>query len=82
MSKFIKADECVGKRILAGEPIFQFSTGKMIGWTRRRCIGIIEKIENSRVYVFNSKNPEGYQRYELSADDFKQWLLDKSYVLK
>lgn len=82
MEEHVNTDKCIGKRILAGEPIYQFSTGKLVGWTRRRCIGVVKEIDNGHVYVYDRTNPEGYKNYELSLTDFCRWVHEKLYVLR
>jgi hypothetical protein len=72
----------LGKKIMAGEPIYQFSTGECIGWSRRRNIGVIEEITDTTVKVFNDKNPEGYKNYELKRSDFDKWVKEKLYILQ
>jgi len=72
----------IGKKIMAGEPVYRFSTGECIGRTRRRNIGIIENITGSLVTIFNAKNPKGYQRYEIQRKDFERWCSQGLYVLK
>lgn len=71
----------VGKKIMACEPIFQFSTGKYV-YTRRRSIGVIEEISDHEVKVFSKSNPEGYRHYILKRQDFNQWVESGVYLIK
>ena len=59
----------IGKKIMAREDISQFSTGLKVN-IREKCIGTIQRIDNKLVYVFNDKNPEGYQHFSISLSDF------------
>jgi len=72
----------LGKKVMAGEPLYQFSTGECVGFTRRRNIGIVEAISETVVTVFDAKNPKGYQHYELKRADFDKWVNEKLYVLR
>ena len=72
----------LGKKIMAGEPLYNFATGECVGWTRRRNIGVIQEITDSIVKVYNVQNPRGYQHYELPRGDFDGWVTDRSYILR
>ena len=73
----------VGRRIMAGgEPIYQFSTGRCVGRTRRRNIGTITATGEGKIQVFCKSNPKGYQEYELELCDFLKWVREGLYLLR
>lgn len=78
----IKSNEFyLGKKIIACENIIDFRTDKVIT-VRTRYSGVIEKIEEEKVYIFDKSNPVGYQNYAIKYSDFCKWVLQGLYKIR
>jgi hypothetical protein len=71
----------LGKKIIACENIINFSTNKIVRVRTRYC-GVIEKIENDIVYIYDKSNPINYQNYSLKYSDFCKWVLQGLYKIR
>lgn len=78
MSKLKNNDFYVGRKIMAYEEIRRFSDNKFIT-NRGRGIGVIEKIENGLVYIYDKTNPINYQNYTIEFDKFKKYIENGLY---
>ena len=81
MTKIREKDFYIGKKIIACEDTMQFSSGKKV-YVRTRSIGIVEKIENGIVHIFDKSNPRGYQNYSIQYSDFIKWVTQKLYLIR
>jgi len=44
--------------------------------------GRIQKIENNLVYIFADSNPEGYENYAITYNNFIKWIKEDLYRIK
>lgn len=78
----VKNNKYIGKKIMVGEPLYSFVTDELIGWTRRRYMGIIESMTDTEVIIYNYKNPTGYRQFSIKKSDFDKWVVEKLYIIK
>lgn len=67
--------------------IYLDSVGKCIiaeDRNKRKNIGIIKSIDlnSGTVYIYDKNNPNGYQDYKISYDDFVTWVERGLYTLR
>lgn len=70
----------IGKRVIAHEKIYQFSTGKLIK-DKKRIIGIIENIDDDTIYIYDADNPVNYRHYTIDKAKFNQWIDEGLYTI-
>lgn len=71
----------IGRKIMAYEDVFQFSTGQKV-FRRGRNVGIVVAVDEDGVHMYDRKNPKGYQHYTLKKEDFRKWISENLYVAK
>jgi len=71
----------LGKKIIGCENIIDFRTNEVVSVRTRYC-GVIKKIENGIVYIFDKSNPENYQNYSIKYTDFCKWVLQGLYKIR
>lgn len=81
---FVKQDEkrksLIGKKIMAYEDIYQFSTGQKVQ-TRGRGIGVIIGTDSENIHIYDRTNPKGHQEYSIKMSNFNKWIDEGLYRL-